>query len=552
MTPRAASGTPSGSSSRASSRGAFSKRSIWSPSPQSISNSSVHNTSRPRSPRNQNSRASVRPKSYDYDPLEKSSFRLGNESPYSISVALGSKPDDYSTTHPLKQDIRFFSPFLYHQVKELEDKRKSSPLSSSIPRASLVNTLSLDSEADPISSATSGSDLLAPRKPSFLISSNRDKAGLSVSLTPPWPFKINNVDHVDPGPPPIHAIVTTAPSAPLVPISSLSPTPADRMGTTMPLPRTTTVTLKKKKGIFGFMTNFLNSNKRPEITTPHDLVHLTHIGFNSSTGELTGLPKEWLQLLQDTGIFKSKSDQAKNPPSVMDKMGNTSIPGAPQSPPVPGTVQSTHTRASRSGDDSVIPAASPFLHPSSGTLTDNSKRPPLSPSKKAHSSGDPQSVSSTYPAPFRPAPSPSPSQPVRPNLGKSTLQRMAPKPPRNDALVRANTRRGRRPPVPPVAVKAPTRISRTASTADLLSESQSTTTVNTPPAENRAPRHPTAPQQLSAAAVGLAKTTGATPRRREKKENKANDADIVRRLQQICTDADPTQLYRNLVKIGQG
>lgn len=28
--------------------------------------------------------------------------------------------------------------------------------------------------------------------------------------------------------------------------------------------------------------------------------------------------------------------------------------------------------------------------------------------------------------------------------------------------------------------------------------------------------------------------------------------DVIRRLQAICTDADPTKLYRNLVKIGQG
>lgn len=61
--------------------------------------------------------------------------------------------------------------------------------------------------------------------------------------------------------------------------------------------------------------------------------------------------------------------------------------------------------------------------------------------------------------------------------------------------------------------------------------------------------------QPSAAAASLAKAAGgvATPRRREKKEkDKANEADIVKRLQQICTDADPTRLYRNLVKIGQG
>ena len=62
----------------------------------------------------------------------------------------------------------------------------------------------------------------------------------------------------------------------------------------------------------------------------------------------------------------------------------------------------------------------------------------------------------------------------------------------------------------------------------------------------------------SAAAASLQKTAAAagataTPRRREKKEkDMAKEADIVKRLQQICTDADPTKLYRNLVKIGAG
>jgi len=60
-------------------------------------------------------------------------------------------------------------------------------------------------------------------------------------------------------------------------------------------------------------------------------------------------------------------------------------------------------------------------------------------------------------------------------------------------------------------------------------------------------------QQPSPAAASLAKTAAgvATPRRREKKDKDSSD-DIIRRLQQICTDADPTKLYRNLVKIGQG
>lgn len=44
---------------------------------------------------------------------------------------------------------------------------------------------------------------------------------------------------------------------------------------------------------------------------------------------------------------------------------------------------------------------------------------------------------------------------------------------------------------------------------------------------------------------------GAGPRRREKKD-KEDDSEIIRKLQQICTDADPTRLYRSLVKIGAG
>lgn len=65
-----------------------------------------------------------------------------------------------------------------------------------------------------------------------------------------------------------------------------------------------------------------------------------------------------------------------------------------------------------------------------------------------------------------------------------------------------------------------------------------------------------AQQQPSPATASLQKVAsgpGATPRRREKKEkDKAKDEDIVKRLQAICTDADPTRLYRNLVKIGAG
>ena len=90
--------------------------------------------------------------------------------------------------------------------------------------------------------------------------------------------------------------------------------------------------------MLGFMSDFLSSNKPVAISTPYDPVHLTHVGFNSSTGEFTGLPKEWQQLLQESGI--SRMEQEKNPQAVMeivkfyqegggdvwDKMGTVSAP----------------------------------------------------------------------------------------------------------------------------------------------------------------------------------------------------------------------------------
>lgn len=81
--------------------------------------------------------------------------------------------------------------------------------------------------------------------------------------------------------------------------------------------RSGTTTTKSKKGVLSFMSEVFNkSSQRPEISTPYDPVHLTHVGFNSSTGEFTGLPKEWQQLLQESGI--SRSEQEKNPQAVME------------------------------------------------------------------------------------------------------------------------------------------------------------------------------------------------------------------------------------------
>ncbi|XP_012731190.1 serine/threonine-protein kinase PAK 2 [Fundulus heteroclitus] len=55
---------------------------------------------------------------------------------------------------------------------------------------------------------------------------------------------------------------------------------------------------------------------RPEISSPSDFEHTIHVGFDSVTGEFTGMPEQWARLLQTSNI--SESEQKKNPQAVLD------------------------------------------------------------------------------------------------------------------------------------------------------------------------------------------------------------------------------------------
>lgn len=53
------------------------------------------------------------------------------------------------------------------------------------------------------------------------------------------------------------------------------------------------------------------NNGRAKISSPYNMVHVTHVGFNPQTGEFTGMPREWHVLLQQSGI--TKKEQRQNP-----------------------------------------------------------------------------------------------------------------------------------------------------------------------------------------------------------------------------------------------
>lgn len=54
-----------------------------------------------------------------------------------------------------------------------------------------------------------------------------------------------------------------------------------------------------------------SSSIHTKISSPYNMVHVTHVGYNSQTGEFTGMPREWQILLQQSGI--TKKEQQQNP-----------------------------------------------------------------------------------------------------------------------------------------------------------------------------------------------------------------------------------------------
>jgi len=83
---------------------------------------------------------------------------------------------------------------------------------------------------------------------------------------------------------------------------------------------------KENKGIKSAFNSFVSSfsgkksmfssERKMEISSPYNPVHLTHVGYNPDTGEFSGLPKEWIKMLQDAGI--SEQDQKDHPQAIVD------------------------------------------------------------------------------------------------------------------------------------------------------------------------------------------------------------------------------------------
>ncbi|CDS09342.1 hypothetical protein LRAMOSA10702 [Lichtheimia ramosa] len=324
-----------------------------------------------------------------------------------------------------------------------------------------------------------------------------------------------------------------------------------------------------------------NNNAKTKISSPYNLVHVTHVGFDSQTGEFTGLPREWLILLQQSGI--SKREQQENPQAVLDVIGFYKETREQSQDVVWEKFGNAHPRhfpsevMRRMTPPPLPQRARPrmIVVPSTADNDDQPSHPPQS-----------QPTKPTLPA--RPTITPKPISPVptggsAPSTSHSTEE--------SSAAISVAQRlhkfesqstpklslKATPPPKPPLSTKPtipankPT-IQPTKTISTNTTTPTTTTATTTPsPSPPVAPPRPKLKQQLtgpdtthhrssdvyiSPVAAPLDPAMDVPPpepriRRREtKKPNK--DAEILSELRAICTDADPTKLYRNMVKVGQG
>eukprot|EP01136_Pigoraptor_vietnamica_P022579 Opistho-1_new@460 len=75
------------------------------------------------------------------------------------------------------------------------------------------------------------------------------------------------------------------------------------------------ISLKTESELMDWLED-ISKHRGMSIGSPCNFVHEVHVGFDQNNGEFTGLPPQWLALLECSGI--SKEDRARDPQAVLD------------------------------------------------------------------------------------------------------------------------------------------------------------------------------------------------------------------------------------------
>ncbi|KAK3673941.1 signal transducing kinase of the PAK [Recurvomyces mirabilis] len=354
--------------------------------------------------------------------------------------------------------------------------------------------------------------------------------------------------------------------------------------------------LKKKSGFSSFFN--LSSPRRPAISAPENPVHVTHVGYDQETGEFTGLPKEWQRTLQANGI--TEQEQKKNPQAIIDvvtfynenndrgsddyayhKFDHAHAADSPQMGLAPQGVSPGGVSPGGAYGQVLSPPASPRFPKNEGESFENPRAPPPVPKGMQGlglmtPGGTPAQANGNNMLPLRPAP----KAPGAPNM---MPQRAAPGVP-SSQRERAGTDDGL-PPVryapPAVSEVSPSSQSRSRANTGPAQQYQQSSPVSSPhqyqqqqeqamkaaqqalkqqsldrsvsqKQQNVAPQVQQAPPMPDQRQIQPDSKMGPAPRPRNRPRQSITNAEIISKLQHICSPQDPTKKYRNLVKIGQG
>ena len=185
--------------------------------------------------------------------------------------------------------------------------------------------------------------------------------------------------------------------------------------------------LRKKSGFSSFVTSLVSSPKKPLISAPENPIHVTHVGYDSSTGQFTGLPKEWQRLiiesipekerrehpetLLNVVTFYKETTERREDDQVLEKFSQAQNPEMRQTPTSPGAAVASFGPAAYSIPSMISPPASPRFPPVNheGSF-ENPRAPPPVPGIKGPGLLSPKDVNLM---PSRPPPKPPVGSPMR-------------------------------------------------------------------------------------------------------------------------------------------
>ncbi|KAH6663594.1 serine/threonine-protein kinase MST20 [Plectosphaerella plurivora] len=360
--------------------------------------------------------------------------------------------------------------------------------------------------------------------------------------------------------------------------------------------------LRKKSGFSGLVSSLVGSQKKPTISAPENPVHVTHVGYDSSTGQFTGLPKEWQRLINESGI--PEKERRENPQTMVDIL--TFYKETTERPTEDQVLEKFHdARAPEYRQYSNSPGGplSPGMYPSTGYQGsfENPRQPPPIPGRVPGSAKDanmmPSRPAPRPPVSFQNRAGPSAQQGMAKDSGIGIIQPgddlpaaayapkdnvpMLPEEHRSRSNSRVNGTSPYMPSTPqPQGTPSPSAQQAAAYQQQLLQQQQEQALaqaqaamsgqIGRAPSKRQAPSQqqhhaqaPMTPQQQypqgqvagsngPAAArsnVGIPGQPGSRPRHRPRP---SNAIDIVSALKRICSEGDPREIYRGFNKIGQG